>query len=157
MRLKYEGLYYRYSQKVDLLTALKQRQPGGGGGKELRDEACVLADFFAFLRAGGVSAAKKGGQVIIVAHSLDLLPFLRQKASPRDVAMIAGMFLRQQTTTDKGEGAIFASTKDGVNRMTSFHQHRSQFSQHVQRRQILSSFNWFLNDFISTVETLSES
>jgi hypothetical protein len=89
VRLKYEELYYRYSQKVDLLTALKQ-QPG----KELPDEAAVLFDFFAFLRAGGIGTNKED-QVLIVANSVDLLPFLHQKASPCDVAMIAGGFSKK--------------------------------------------------------------
>jgi hypothetical protein len=75
---------------MDLLRTLKQHPDD-----QLASEASVLADFFAFLRAGGVSAMK-GGQVIIVAHSLDLLPFLHQKASPRDVAMIAGGFARHK-------------------------------------------------------------
>jgi hypothetical protein len=90
VRLKYEELYYRYRQKVDLLTALKQHQPG----KELPDEAAVLSDFFAFLRAGGIGRNKED-QVLIVANSVDLLPFLHQKASTCDVAMIAGGFLKK--------------------------------------------------------------
>jgi hypothetical protein len=91
VRLKYEELYYRYRQKVDLLTALKQ-QPG----EELPDEADALSDFFAFLRAGGVGANKED-QVLIVANSLDMLAFLHQKALPRDLAMIAGGLRKIQT------------------------------------------------------------
>jgi hypothetical protein len=83
-RLKYQELYYRYRQKVDLLMALKQNPD-----EELPDEAVVLSDFFAFLRAGGIGRNKED-QVLIVANSVDLLPFLHQKASPHDVAMIAG-------------------------------------------------------------------
>jgi hypothetical protein len=90
VRLKYEELYYRYRQKVDLLTALKQ-QPG----EELPDEADALSDFFAFLRAGGVGVNKED-QVLIVANSLDMLAFLHQKALPQDLAMIAGE-LRKKT------------------------------------------------------------
>jgi hypothetical protein len=84
VRLKYEELYYRYRQKVDLLTALKQ-QPG----KELPDEADALSDFFDFLRAGSVGVNKED-QVLIVANSLDMLAFLHQKALPQELAMIAG-------------------------------------------------------------------
>ena len=50
-------------------------------------EARVLADFFAFLRAGGV---KSGKQVVVVANSTELLSLLRSKAAPQDLAMIAG-------------------------------------------------------------------
>jgi hypothetical protein len=87
VRLKYQELYYKYRQNLDLLQTLRQ-QPDD----QLACEASVLADFFDFLRAGGVST-RKGSKVIIVAHSLDLLPFLHQKASPGDVAMIAGVLI----------------------------------------------------------------
>ena len=53
----------------------------------LASEADVLADFFAFLRAGGVSS---GEQVVVVANSTELLSLLRSKAAPQDLAMIAG-------------------------------------------------------------------
>ena len=53
----------------------------------LLSEAAVVADFFTFLRAGGVSC---GEQVVVVANSTELLPLLRSKATLQDLAMIAG-------------------------------------------------------------------
>ena len=82
MRLKYQDLYYKYRQKVDLLKGLKQQED-----QPPASEPSVLADFFAFLRAGGVSS---GEQVVVVANSTELLSLLRSKAAPQDLAMIAG-------------------------------------------------------------------
>ena len=82
MRLKYQDLYYKYRQKVDLLKGLKQQED-----QPPASEPSVLADFFAFLRAGGVSS---GEQVVVVANSAELLALFRWKATPRDLSMIAG-------------------------------------------------------------------
>ena len=82
MRLKYQDLYYKYRQKVDLLKGLKQQED-----QPPASEPSVLADVFAFLRAGGVS---RGEQVVVVANSTELLPLLRSKATLQDLAMIAG-------------------------------------------------------------------
>ena len=82
VRLKYRDLYYKYRQKVDLLKVLKQEYD-----QPLASEPSVLADFFDFLRSGGVTS---GEQVVVVANSAELLPLLRWKAIPLDVALIAG-------------------------------------------------------------------
>ena len=82
VRLKYRDLYYKYRQKVDLLKVLKQEYD-----QPLASEPSVLADFFDFLRSCGV---KSGEQVVVVANSAELLPLLRWKAIPLDVALIAG-------------------------------------------------------------------
>jgi hypothetical protein len=71
--------------------ALKQQQQLGQR-VPADSEDSVLSDFFAFLRAGGVSV-KKESQVVIVMNSMDLLPLLQHKASSDDLALIAGMGL----------------------------------------------------------------
>jgi hypothetical protein len=88
--LKYEDLYYKYKQKTNLLMALKQQQQLGQRIPTASEES-VLSDFFTFLRAGGVRKSQER-QVVIVVNSTDLLPLLRQKASPDDLAVIAGHF-----------------------------------------------------------------
>jgi hypothetical protein len=67
--------------------ALKQQQQLGQRIPTASEES-VLSSFFDFLRAG---ANKAGGQLVIVANSLDLLPLLHEKASSHDLAMIAGL------------------------------------------------------------------
>ena len=70
VRLKYRDLYYKYRQKVDLLKVLNQEYD-----QPLASEPSVLADFFDFLRSGGV---KSGEQVVVVANSAELLPLLQR-------------------------------------------------------------------------------
>ena len=82
LRLKYQDLYYKYRQKVDLLKVLKQQED-----QPPASEASVLTDFFAFLRARDVGG---DNQVVVVANSTELLPLLQSKAPPQDLAMIAG-------------------------------------------------------------------
>ena len=98
MRLKYQDLYYKYRQKVDLLKVLKQKED-----QPPASEARVLADFFAFLRAGGV---KSGKQVVVVANSTELLSLFHSKAAPEDLAMIAGEIIGELERNKKANYAI---------------------------------------------------
>ena len=66
-------------------------------------EARVLADFFAFLRAGGV---KSGKQVVVVANSTELLSLFHSKAAPEDLAMIAGEIIGELERNKKANYAI---------------------------------------------------
>jgi len=83
--LKYQDLYYKYNQKVDILKALKQSETAKKSEDAPEHEEKVVASFFSFLasRCGG-------GQVVLLANSTQLFPRLRQKASPQDIHMIAG-------------------------------------------------------------------
>jgi hypothetical protein len=86
--LKYEDLYYKYKQKTNLLMALKQQQQLGQRVRTASEDS-VLADFFTFLKAGGVGASPEE-QVVIVSNSVDLLPLLLQKVSTDALAVISG-------------------------------------------------------------------
>jgi hypothetical protein len=70
-------------------VALQQQQQLGERVPTASEDS-VLFDFFTFLRAGG-AGAKKENQVVIITHSVDLLPLLQLKASSEDLALIAGI------------------------------------------------------------------
>ncbi len=79
MRLKYHDLYYNYSQKVDIIKALKQTEAQ-------ESEEHVLAAFFAFLRE-----RSSGDELVVLANSVQLLPLLHFKAGREDIKLLTGL------------------------------------------------------------------
>jgi hypothetical protein len=79
VRLKYHDLYYNYSQKVDIIKALKQTQAQ-------ESEEHVLAAFFSFLRERSA-----GDDLVVLTNSVQLLPLLRFKAGREDIKLLTGL------------------------------------------------------------------